>query len=425
MQKQGWLIAGGGILLFGGGLLVGRLNPSPAPTDGAGIGAGTKSSPKGGLVGGAENGSSRFAATKRDYSMGEILEDGDVGSRFEKLMAKLDRTESKDFQAILEDIAERGFNQVMGDERVLIISAWAKRDPLAAAQYLKEHDQGDRMQFAAMSTWAANDPDAAEAWAKANHEGKGPNDWLVGVIKGLASSDPMRAGALLVEVEDSNRSRERWHAMESTIPFVMEQGDDFARTWVESLGDGDLQSNSAEWMAKKMAREDPQTAASWIASLGTKEARREASEEVALQFAKDDLAGAQSWVKSLPEDTRTEAAEGVVSFMAREDPRAAVAWLEKLGDNPDYDGAWVDLVQRGFKEEPAVALVGALRLSDEGWRERYTRDYLSRWMKEDKAAATEWVEEYTEYLPPKAAKRFVPKPPKVKNVKTGALLGTG
>ena len=142
MQKQGWLIAGGGILLFGGGLLVGRLNPSPAPTDGAGIGAGTKSSPKGGLVGGAENGSSRFAATKRDYSMGEILEDGDVGSRFEKLMAKLDRTESKDFQAILEDIAERGFNQVMGDERVLIISAWAKRDPLAAVQYLKEHDQG-------------------------------------------------------------------------------------------------------------------------------------------------------------------------------------------------------------------------------------------------------------------------------------------
>ena len=102
-----------------------------------------------------------------------------------------------------------------------------------------------------------------------------------------------------------------------------------------------------------------------------------------------------------------------------------MAWLEQLGDDPDYDGAWVDLVQRGFKAEPAVALVGALRLSDEGWRERYTRDYLSRWMKEDKAAATEWVEEYTEYLPPKAAKRFVPKPPKVKKVKTGALLGTG
>lgn len=421
MTKQGWLLAGGGALLFVGGLAIGRLAPGSADFDEAApqLSKTSVSSSGAVMLGGEDSagGSASTRSSSRDYSMAEIFEDGDMGSRFEKLMAKLDRTDSEDFGTLLEDISDRGFNGVMREERLLIISAWAKRDPLAAVNYLAENDTDDRMQFAAMATWASDDPDAAEAWARENHEGNGANDWMVGVIKGLAGTDPMRAGALIDDISESPRSRERQHALESVLPYVMEQGNGFARMWVEGLEDGGLQSNGAEWMARRMANEDPRAAAAWIDSLGTKEARREASEQVASRFAREDLAGAQSWVKSLPEDTRTEAAEGVVSVMAQDDPRAAVAWLENLGDNPDYDGAWVDLVERGFRKEPAVALVGALRLSDESWRERYTGNYLARWMKTDKAAATQWVTDYTEYLPPKVARRYVPKPPKVKKVK--------
>lgn len=413
---------GSGALLFFGGLSVGRLSPSAIDSGSGADVQSTRSSASGSGVGtmaGGGDSSLEKVATRsqgRDYSLVEILEEGDRGSRFEKLMAKLERTDSEEFGTLLKDISKRGFNGVMREERLLIIAAWAKRDPIAAVEYLAKNDRDDAMQFEAMATWASDDPDAAEAWARANHEGNGANDWLVGVIKGLAGTDPMRAGALIAEVAKDPRNRERRQALDSVLPYVMEQGGDFAKSWVEGLGDGSLQSDGAMWMARRMANEDPQAAASWIASLGTKEARREASEQVAERFARKDMAGAQSWVRSLPEDTRTEAAEGVVSVMAQGDPRAAVAWLENLGDNPDYDGAWVDLVERGFKAEPGVALVGALRLSDEGWRERYTGNYLSRWMKEDKAAATEWVTEYTEYLPPKVARRYVPKPPKVKKV---------
>ncbi|MFC0016584.1 hypothetical protein [Roseibacillus persicicus] len=409
MKRQGWLLAGGGILLFVGGVTVGRMGQDGSSAAGSKqvTSARSNSLEAQGSVSAGEESSSSTRSSGRSYSVSEIMSDGNMGSRFEKLTAKLERTNTEDFGAMLAEIAEQGFNGVMREERLLIISAWAARDPIAAAEYLKEHDQDDRMQFAAMATWASNDPDAAIAWARENHEGKGANDWLVGAIQGIAGTDPDLAASLIGELP---RSREQWHAMESTMPYVLAKGEAAAKDWIESLSSGDLQSNGAEWMARRMAGEDPVVAAAWIDSLGTKEARREASEEVALRYARTDLAGAQRWVSSLPEDTRTEAAEGIVTHMAREDPRAAVAWLENLGDDPDYDGAWVDLVERGFNAEPGVALVGALRLSDEGWREKYTNNYLSRWMKQDQAAAQEWVAEYTEYLPPKVARRYGPKP---------------
>ena len=277
-------------------------------------------------------------------------------------------------------------------------------------EYLKEYDQEDQMQFAAMATWASFDADAAEVWARENHNGKGANDWMVGVVKGLAATDPMRAGALITEVSNSRRSKERRKAMELTMPYVMERGNEYAKTWLDELTDGSLQSDGAMWMVQTMNDIEPEEGARWISSLETKEARREASEVVAARFAEEDLSGAQSWVRSLPEDTRTEAAEGVVAVMAADDPRAAVAWLEKLGDDPDYDGAWVDLLQKGFKAEPAVAMVSALRLANENWRERYTRDYLTRWMRQDETAAKQWVTDYQEFLPPKVARRFGRKP---------------
>lgn len=422
MKGQRWLLCVGGTLLFAGGLVVGRM-AAPAASSGTEVGeqssksrmSGSGYSGQGDGDGPREERKSRMAGTSA--SLDDILLDGDVGSRFEKLLARLDRSDGEDFAAILQEINERGFKGVMREERILIISAWAKRDPIAAVEYLKEFDQGDQMQFAAMETWASNDPDAALAWARENHEGKGANDWLVGVIKGIATTDPMRAGQLIQEVSGARNSGERWRAMEATMPFAMAQGPEYVRTWIEGLEVGDLKSRGAMWVAEKLARENPSEAAQWISSLDTKEARREASEIVAARLAREDMAGAQSWVKSLPEDTRTEAAEGVVAVMAQEDPRAAVAWLENLGDNPDYDGAWVDLVERGFKADPGVALVGALRLSDEGWREQYTGKYLSRWMKDDQSAAAQWVSEYTEYLPPKVARRYVPKPPKDKKNK--------
>lgn len=412
MKRQGWILASSGVLLFVGGIAIGRMSQdgystaSPALVQGSKSQAGDRRT---GFIGGGVDDSAASRSSAREVSMSEILGDGKMGSRFEKLTALLERTNTDDFGAMLANIADKGFNGVMREERLLIISAWAARDPIAAAEYLKENDQDDRMQFAAMATWASNDPDAAIAWAKENHEGDQANDWLVGAIKGIAATDPDWAATLIAELP---RSREQWHAMESTMPYVMAKGEAAARDWIESLASGALQSDGAEWMARRMAGEDPVLAAAWIESLSTKEARREASEQVARRYAQEDMAAAQNWVRSLPEDTRTEAAEGVVSIMAAEDPRAAVAWLENLGDNPDYDGAWVDLVERGFNAEPGVALVGALRLSDESWRERYTNNYLSRWMKQDREAAQEWVAEYTEYLPPQVARRFVPKPPK-------------
>ncbi len=408
-------MATGGALLFGGGLVVGRLAPrenEEGVKERTLLSKSSLSQTRSAEMDGGESGKEVGGARRmgQGHLITELLREGNVGSRFEILLAQLERSETEDFEVMLREISERGFDGAMQEERVLIVSAWAKRDPRAAVEYLKEYDQEDQMQFAAMATWASFDADAAEVWARENHNGKGANDWMVGVVKGLAATDPMRAGALITEVSNSRRSKERRKAMELTMPYVMERGNEYAKTWLDELTDGSLQSDGAMWMVQTMNDIEPEEGARWISSLETKEARREASEVVAARFAEEDLAGAQSWVRSLPEDTRTEAAEGVVAVMAADDPRAAVAWLEKLGDDPDYDGAWVDLLQKGFKAEPAVAMVSALRLANENWRERYTRDYLTRWMRQDETAAKQWVTDYQEFLPPKVARRFGRKP---------------
>ena len=410
MKISGGLLTTGGIALFLGGITVGRIVGTGADSPPQSSHPNTKSTFDTRLARGrdpfqGEQADTRMNRVGVSYSMKDILAEGDMGSRLELLVAKLERSNTDEFEGMLASIAERGLNSVRHQERLLIISAWARRDPQAAIAFLEENGAHDQMRFAAMESWASVDPDAALEWVRINHGDEKTNEWMVGIIQSFAVTDPLRAGSLIAEVS-ANNSRERWRAMEATMPYVLEQGSDFAKKWVEQFENGRLQSDGAKWMAGKMAFADPHEAADWIDSLGTKEARREASEVVAARLAQEDLAVAQSWVKSLPEDTRTEAAEGVVAIMAQKDPREAVAWLEQLGDNADYDGAWVDLLQQGFKAEPEVAMVGALRLANEGSRERYTANYLSRWMKEDRAAATQWASDYKEYLPNKVVRRY-------------------
>lgn len=245
MNPKTLFLAGGGAFLFGCGLLVGRL-AGGAPQTGAaeealGGGLASKSGAavvisSGGTLGGtvrkAGEGSSEGGLSggrSRSYGqpVGEILKDGDFGSRMQKLMAKLDHASDEDFLLIFEEISKSGMADVFHDEQKLIVSAWMKRDPYGAAAYLKENDSSDGLQFAAMAAWASNDPAAAEQWARENHEGERANDWLVGVIRGVAGNDPAKAGELISELP---RSREQWRAMESTLPFVMEQGSAFAQT---------------------------------------------------------------------------------------------------------------------------------------------------------------------------------------------------
>ena len=79
----------------------------------------------------------------------------------------------------------------------MLLSAWAKHDPLAALDYASANTGSPFARQSILTSWAATDPIAAMRWAEDNHEGNEANPWMVGVIRGIAASDPERATQLM------------------------------------------------------------------------------------------------------------------------------------------------------------------------------------------------------------------------------------
>ncbi len=335
------------------------------------------------------------------------LSAGDRLGRLRALLGLMENLEADAFAGVLEQMEAEDYHVVFREEYLLVLSAWAERDPLAAAQHLVDSGTGDDgMKHAVMAAWAARDPLAAEEWARSLPEGDERSEWLVGVVQGVASSDIDVARGLIEELDGRDQ---RW-ALRSTLGHVLLSGEETAAAWIEQLPEGRLQSDSAEWIGERLADRDPAAAAAWVSELPTAEARRDASEEVAERYARENLADAQKWVESLPADTRHEAAEGIVDELARENPVAAFNWLSQLGDGPEYDGARRDIVRRGFGADPAAALTTALHLADDRMRSRFTSRYLERWFDDDPAAAGSWLRQHAAYVPENVRSRYTDGP---------------
>jgi len=325
--------------------------------------------------------------------------------RMRSLLSMLDRVAPGEFPAVLEEMRNAGLDIAFPAETLLVLSAWADRDPMAAAEHLREAGGDPAMKNAVMASWAAADPKAAERWARDHHDSEDANPWLVGVIQGIASSDVELARTL---VEELPRGRERNQALASTLGQVFLHGGESAAAWINGLGDARIQNEGAEWLAERMADRDPVAAAAWVSSLETADARGDAAEEVASRYARHDLESAQAWVLTLPDDARTGAVKGVVDQLARQNPAAAFNWLSTLGGGEEMDGLRRDIVRRGFNEDPAAALTTALHLQDDRDREKFTSRYLDRWVEADPAAASRWLDTHSIYLPEDTRVRHAP-----------------
>ncbi len=324
----------------------------------------------------------------RQTRLESIMRSENPVDRSRALLAYIDQLAPSDFEAAVEQFRSLGLTESRMGEYAILLSAWAKADPLGALAFAQENTRSPFAKDTILTTWAANDPDAAINWAKANHEGDGANPNLIGVIRGLAESDPQRATQLLSSMPFG---QERGQALDAMLPFLVAQGTDAVRSWADSLADPALRQGAIARAAEQLATKDPQASLAWLLS-NPGDATKARIDDVYRTWAGNDSDAALASLSTLaPGETRSDALRGVVGSLAAKDPATAVAVMDRF-PNEVNDQVVSNFVWFSFRNDPASAVSQIQRIENQGQRDQMYRRTVGRWMQNDPTAASAWLQ---------------------------------
>ncbi|MEM9236473.1 MAG: hypothetical protein AAGB14_06815, partial [Verrucomicrobiota bacterium] len=291
------------------------------------------------------------------------------------------------FESVVADFRDAGFTRENMNEYGMLLTAWAKADPLSALDYAKENTGTPFARNTILATWVTNDPEGAIAWANQNHEGNEANPFMVGVIRGLAQYDPARASQLMGEMPYSD---ERGRALSAIMPHILSQGSTAAKNWAESIEDERLRGGAIRRMSEELAKEDPRGTAEWLATTDGDVANG-AIDDVMEVWQRQDSSAAIAHFETLPAgELRSNALRGLTNEMASEDPAAAADFLDSHANDAD-DNTYRQFVWNSMRQEPGLAADYIARIGDEGQRDRMYRRMLEGWMWRDMDGASAWI----------------------------------
>lgn len=331
--------------------------------------------------------SSTGKQTERLAKLESIVRGENPLDRNRALLAFIDQLGPGDFESAVAHFRSLGITESRFGEYSLLLSAWAKADPMAALAYAKENTGNRFATNTILTTWASNDPEAAIRWAEANHDGDGANPYMAGIIRAIAGTDSARATQLLTSMP---RSQERGEALDAMLPHLLSQGGEATRAWIDGITDEALRGGAMMRAADQLAATDPAGTAAWLMA-NPGEATQRRMDDVYSTWAQKDEQAAMSSLAALPAgENRTNALRGVVSSIAVRDPKAAVSVLDRF-PNDVNDRVVQNVVWHSFGNDPSIAVNQIARIADEGERERMYRRTLEAWMDRDSAAALAWM----------------------------------
>jgi hypothetical protein len=304
------------------------------------------------------------------------------------LLAFIDQLAPEDFEAAVAHFRSLGITGERIGEYTLLISAWAKVDPLSALAFSKENTNNNYTTNTILTTWASLDPDAALLWAEANHTGDGANPHMAGIIRGMVASDPQRATALLTGMP---RSVERGEALDSMLPYLLAQGNDAARAWIEAITDDSLRNGAMMRSADRLAASDPAGTVSWLLE-NPGEATQRRMDDVYSTWARQDEQAAMNSLARLPAgEIRSDALRGIVSSVASADPPRAISLMDRYPADVNNDVVR-NFIWHSFGSDPGLAVSQIARIENTGQQEQMYRRTLDRWIERDRTAATQWIQ---------------------------------
>jgi len=293
-----------------------------------------------------------------------------------------------EFEAVAEKYRELDHLGNSGAEYKMILSRWAKADPLSALAYVAQHPDAQRGRNTILTTWADSDPAAAERWAIANYEGDGPNPHLTAVIAGVAAHDLNEA---LRMAHTMPRSRQRGEAMQAITNALFLEGIDSAMAFPDSVADETLRGGFIAEISKRLIEKDPAKAAEWVASMQNGNLQNRASRQIAQALARENVATAAAWVKSLKPEAQVEAARGVIPLMSDNDIEATARWVSTLAGAPNYDKAVEEFVWSCNTRAPEQSAAWIQGVKNPDAQRRLFHGMLGEWARVDAAAVKQWV----------------------------------
>lgn len=324
-----------------------------------------------------------------------IIRGDDPVARNRAFLAYLDQLDPTEIKDAVDKFRSLGITEERFSEYSMLLTVWAKSDPTAALAYAKENTRGGFAMNTIMSAWAANDPDAALAWAKANHDQtQGENPYLVGIIRGLASTDLAKATEILGQM---GFSETRGEALAGLLPHILSQGPEAAREWIASISDEQLRNGAMARVAEQLAAVDPKGTADWLLA-NPGEATQRNMDDVISKWMEKDQTAAMAYYQALPAgEARSNALRGVVNSLAMENPKAAAAYMDNhpadLNDRVVQQFVW-----HSFGEDPNLAVSYIAKISDQGERDGTYRRLIDGWLRQDEASARTWLQ--SNQLPP-------------------------
>lgn len=324
-------------------------------------------------------------------AVAELAQLIDPVERAKGFLALIETLDAGEFPDVVADFRALGITEQRMSEYGMLLHAWGKTDPEGALDYAMTKTGTPFARQAILASWVAEDPNAAIAFARANHEGEQANPLLVGIIRGIAHSDLSQATSLLQELP---YSRERGDALQSMLPFVMENGADIALTWTEGIADARLKSGAITYIMTDLAESEPARAAELLISIGDNDAALRVADDIAGSLARSDLQQAISWSANLNDDIRGEAIEGIIGHYATKDPVAASEWLGSIANSSttNLDSAIRQFAWRSQREHPALAADWIGQIENPQRRTETYNGVLSRWWSSDPAAAEQWIQ---------------------------------
>jgi hypothetical protein len=328
------------------------------------------------------------SSTERLARLEAIVRGENPLDRNRALLAFIDQLGPGDFEAAVAYFRSLGITDSRSGEYALLLSAWAKADPLAALTYAKANTNNRFATNTILTSWASIDPEAAIRWAQANHEGDEANPYLAGIIRSLAASDPIRATQLLTGMP---RSQERGEALDAMLPHLLTQSADAARTWISGLADESLRDGAMMRSATQLAVTDPAGTAAWLTANPGQATQSRMDDVYAVWVGQDQQAALSSITTLSSGENRSNALRGVISNVATTDPREALSMMNRF-PNDVTDQVVQQFVWHSFGSDPSAAVNQIARIADEGQRNQMYSRIIGSWLDRDAAAATTWMQ---------------------------------
>lgn len=283
-----------------------------------------------------------------------------------------------------------------------VMQSWAAKYPQDAAKYFTDNPNEFRMggmmggrggrggstAGSIATEWARQDPAGAMAWAQ-TLEGRDQRDAIRGIFEQAAKEDPSKAAGMLASITDEEARKD---AQNSIAREWGSKDWNAAKAWIAGLP-ADQQADATARALRGLADEDPKAAAAEIGSLPEGEARTDAMESIARQWSREDPAAAAAWVmESGSEEDQKESIGRVVSSWVGQDAAAALEFVNKQPEGEVRDRAASSYVMSNQGGDIQSNLKLAETIGDERTRSRAIGMTAVGWMRQDKEAATQYIE---------------------------------